>query len=130
MQPIDFPDLQVIESDLHKVWKEYSNTIQNEKPHLFNIIANRVPKLNNETEIIIEIFSQSQESEIKKEKENILNYLKNKLQNSQLKLITSIPKNNEPKITEAITVVDKLKAMKLQNPAFAKMCSEFNLELI
>ena len=127
---IAFPDLQITDADLQKVWKEYAFTIQNEKPHFHNLIANRIPILSNETEIIVELLSHSQESEVIKEKDNILNYLKIKLQNNRLQLKTIISKNNEPIITEAITASEKLKVMTSKNPAFAKLCAELNLELV
>ena len=122
-------NLPVTEADLHKVWNEYANLIQTESPHIYSILINRQPKLSNNTEINIELLGQSQEIELMKEKEQILNFLKNNLKNNQLKLKTIISRDKIPDISEPMTNSDILKAMIIKNPALGKLRVELNLEL-
>ena len=111
------------------MWKEYADKIQNENPHFYSIIGNRTPTLTNEIEVNLELLGQSQEIELMKEKDKLFDYLKNKLQNSRLRLKTFINKDKQPEITEAITASDILKVMMDKNQAFTKLCTELNLEI-
>lgn len=123
------PDLPVSEANLQKVWNDYTEIIKNENPHFYNIIANRKPTLTNNIEVNLELLAQSQETELIKEKDKLFDFLKNKLQNSQLKLKTFISKDKQPEITEAITASDILKVMMTKNSTLIKLTNELNLEI-
>ncbi|MDR2928969.1 MAG: hypothetical protein LBV41_12340 [Cytophagaceae bacterium] len=120
---------EVHDADLQKTWKEYASVIAKEKPHIHSILINRIPVLKNGTEITVELISQSQEIEFMKEKEQLISFLKQKLQNSNLRLFTIISKEVSSEIATAITSSEKLKAMMTKNPAVAKLLIEFSLDI-
>jgi DNA polymerase-3 subunit gamma/tau len=84
---------------------------------------------NNNTEINVRVTSQHQETEIIKEREKILKFLRTRLQNSHLTLKTDISQDKITENTDAITSTEILKVMMIKNPALAKLRSNFNLEL-
>ena len=111
------------------IWKEYANTVQNEKPLIYSILVNRLPTLTNNIEINVELLSQSQDIEFQKEKEKILNFLKNRLRNNQLIIKTIVSRDKMPEISEAITPSEIYKAMLIKNPVLAKFGMDFGLEI-
>lgn len=123
------PDLPVTVADLQKAWKEYADKIKTENPHFYSIIANRTPSLTNNVEVNLELLGQSQEIELMKEKDKLFDFLKNRLQNYQLKLKTFISKDIHSGTSEAFTASDMLKSMMTKNPAVTKLITDFNLEL-
>ena len=119
----------VSENDLQQAWSDYAAKIKTKNPHLYSILAHRKPDLSNDVEIKVELVSQSQERELTNEKEEILSFLRNKLENSHLKLITSISDKKNPELSEAVTATDKLKAMAKKNPALEKLILGLNLDM-
>ena len=119
----------VSESDLQQTWNDYAAKIKTKNPHLYSILAHRKPDLSNDVEIKVELVSQSQERELTNEKEEILSFLRNKLENSHLKLITIISDKQNPELSEAVTSTDKLKAMAKKNPALEKLVLGLNLDM-
>jgi len=123
------PDIPVNEGDLKRIWKEFAAAIKDESPHLYSIVARREPTLTNDIEVNIELLAQSQEADLKRDKDKVLDFLKKRLQNNLLMLKTKVSYDIEPEITEAVTTSDKLKEMMLKNPALNKLIAEFKLEL-
>ena len=119
----------VSENEMQQAWNDYAEKIKKENPQLFSILAHRKPILSNSVEINVQLVSQSQEVEFRNEKENILSFLRNKLENSQLTLSTTISDNNNPELDEAVTASDKLKAMVKKNPALDSLRIGLNLEI-
>ena len=119
----------VSENEMQQAWNDYAEKIKKENPQLFSILAHRKPILSNSVEINVQLVSQSQEVEFRNEKENILSFLRNKLENSQLTLSTTISDNNNSELDEAVTASDKLKAMVKKNPALDSLRIGLNLEI-
>jgi len=120
---------QVTDQALKQAWKEYATTIEKDNPRLFSILNHQIPILENGVVVKLELRSQMQKDELMKEKNALFIFLKNKLQNHNLELQTSISKELLEETQEIFTANDKLRVMMEKNPALAKLKQHFNLDL-
>jgi DNA polymerase-3 subunit gamma/tau len=107
-------------------WKAFAEKVKSEnKINLYTLMVANPPKLvkNFKVEVVVENGVQSHL--LLNEKVDILNYLRQSLQNYQIDLLPIIQTNTIVK--KPITDIEKYQAMIAKNPLLDKLRQEFNL---
>lgn len=107
-------------------WKAFAEKVKSEnKINLYTLMVANPPKLveNFKVEVVVENGVQSHL--LLNEKVDILNYLRQNLQNYQIDLLPIIQTNTIVK--KPITDIEKYQAMIAKNPLLDKLRQEFNL---
>ena len=115
------------EKDLVDKWHEFSDKMEN-KPRIFNTLTSKDPKLEENNIVSFVIDNNLQEVKINEIKHELLAYLKDELQNSNIDLkiiITDIEAENN----KLYTSEDKYNHMLSKNDNLGKLKQEFNLDL-
>ena len=115
------------EKDLVYKWHLFSNKMGN-KPRIFNALTSKDPKLEENNIVSFVIDNNLQEAKINEIRNELLAYLKNELQNSNIDLkliITEVEAENN----KLYTIEDKYNHMLSKNENLGKLKQEFNLDL-
>ena len=115
------------EKDLVDKWHQFSDNMGN-KPRIFNTLTSKDPKLEENNIVSFVIDNNLQEAKINEIRHELLAYLKNELQNSNIDLkiiITDIEAENN----KLYTSEDKYNHMLSKNDNLGKLKQEFNLDL-
>ncbi len=115
------------EKDLIEKWHEFSSTM-GAKPRIFNTLTSKDPKLEDSNIVTFQIDNNLQEQKINEIRNELIDYLKRQLKNSniELKLIISEVEEENNKL---YTAEDKFKHMLSKNQDLNKLKQEFNLDL-
>ena len=115
------------EKDLIEKWQEFSNKMGS-RPRIFNTLTSKDPKLEDNNIVTFLIDNNLQEQKINEIRNELMDYLKRQLKNSniQLKLIISEVEEENNKL---YTAEDKFKHMLSKNQDLNKLKQEFNLDL-
>lgn len=115
------------EKDLIGKWHEFSNKM-GAKPRIFNTLTSKDPKLEDNNIVTFQIDNNLQEQKINEIRNELIDYLKRQLKNSniELKLIISEAEEENNKL---YTAEDKFKHMLSKNQDLNKLKQEFNLDL-
>ncbi len=115
------------EKDLIEKWHEFSNKM-GAKPRIFNTLTSKNPKLEDKNIVTFQIDNNLQEQKINEIRNELIDYLKRQLKNSniELKLIISEAEEENNKL---YTAEDKFKHMLSKNQDLNKLKQEFNLDL-
>ncbi len=116
-----FSPLQLINE-----WKAYADAIT-EEHHLKNTMLNCLPSLIENTLFEVVVNNPVQEQRLTENSIDILNVLKSKLRNTQLKMQIRISEDNEKKL--AFTPAEKFNLMMEENESLRRLKDEFGLEL-
>lgn len=116
-----FSPLQLINE-----WKAYADAIT-EEHHLKNTMLNCLPSLIENTLFEVVVNNPVQEQRLTENSIDILNALKSKLRNTQLKMQIRISEDNEKKL--AFTPAEKFNLMMEENESLRRLKDEFGLEL-
>lgn len=110
-----------------RYWIEYANCLTIEKIHLQNTLINCKPVLKEHPSFEIAVYNPSQRDEILDSNMQILGYLSNKLNNSQIKMDILIIEKGE--IEMIYTAVEKYEYLQKKNPNVEKLKELFNLSI-
>lgn len=116
-----FSPLQLINE-----WKAYADTLI-EEHHLKNTMLNCLPSLIENTLFEVVVNNPVQEQRLTENSIDILNALKSKLRNTQLRMQIRISEDNEKKL--AFTPAEKFNLMMEENESLRRLKDEFGLEL-
>lgn len=114
--------------DLMEVWKEYVKKQKDEgKSNFAATLEMSRPTLLDDCKIQLQIANKSQEVVIEKEKIDLHEFLRNKLQHDNIEVVTKIQeKNDEDRIP--YTNKDKYEQMTKENPNLNKLKKELGLD--
>jgi len=113
--------------ELQKVWQEYIS-VQKEKgkPNFATTLDMNSPVLKEGNQVEILISNKSQEIVIEKEKIDLHEYLRKKLENDAIEVITKIQENNKEKVP--YTNKDKYEQMTKENPKLQSLKEKLGLD--
>lgn len=125
----NLPNESFTEEELKEVWLQFANTIQNEKPRMFQLLKTHLPELQPENKIILNVASEGQKLDLYERLESdLMTFLKKNLKNHTLELNVSVLKENK-KPNVVYTATDKFKYLAEQNELLNKLKQQFNLDL-
>jgi DNA polymerase-3 subunit gamma/tau len=112
---------------LEKVWKYYTESIATQYPNLFSILSTRSPVLKENQVIALQLDNRAQELTMKDRRGDLLDFLRDELQNTAIQMETILVENNTQ--TRAYSADEKFKAMAEKNPALKALKDKLELEL-
>ena len=115
------------QEDLKSYWNEFASSLKVDFPHLFTTLTSREPVLKENWQIELEIDNRILEEELSLKKEDLLDFLKQKLDNFQIKLKTRIRENQ--KELKPYTDKEKFEKMAEKNPALNKLKEQLDLDI-
>ena len=116
------------QEELLSKWGIFSEKLKkNQKTNLHNIFERHLPK-KNENELIIEVISLSEKSEIEEIKTDLLEFLKQELQNDFIIIKINVSKEETKNMLHSKE--DKYKYIVEQNNKFQILQKELNLNII
>jgi len=116
------------EEDMQAYWAEFVQKLDDAgKKILASNLNADVPKLRNETTLWIELPNDTMKKEIEREKYDLMEYLKAKLNNHFISLQITV--NEETAKKFAFTPEEKYQKLREKNPAIDLLRKEFDLDL-
>ena len=115
------------QEDLKSYWNEFASSLKVDFPHLFTTLTSREPVLKDNWQIELEIDNRILEEELSLKKEDLLDFLKQKLDNVQVTLKTRIQENQ--KELKPYTDKEKFEKMAEKNPALNKLKEQLDLDI-
>ncbi len=112
---------------LINAWKEFANTLPNERINLINTITSCLPQRLSDTAFEVIVFNQTQVNDLTIEMVNILSFLYKKLENNQFKI--SIREREQQENRKAYSKNEQFAMMQEKNPALGQLKDLFGLEL-
>ena len=123
-----YQDNEFSNEELKKMWvKYYSMLIEKGEKNLASILQIDEPILKNKQEIHFTLSNNINKIELEKNKVNLLNFLKEKLNNNLIEIILHVNKQKEKEFIYSPT--EKFEKLKEINPTIEKMRKEFKLGL-
>ncbi len=122
------PEDTFTEEELHKHWQAYVSILDKEgKKILASNLSSDIPKIKDETTIVIELPNDTMKKEVEREQLGLMNFLKQALRNHHLQLSISV---NEESIKKyAFTPQEKYDKLREKNPAIDLLRKTFDLDL-
>lgn len=119
------------EDELIEAWNAYRSILKKEpsKTGLYNALSANHPKLTEDYKIMLEVYSPIQIGQIDEHKAEVLEFIKNKLQNDLIELDPILVKSKDEDSKMLYTDHDKFNAMKEKNDALEYMRLKFNLDI-
>ena len=108
-------------------WNKFTESISKESPSLYSTFKKRKPLLGANFMITIIIDNASQNDEIISIKGQILDFLRNQLNNYQIQLETKLADKKDE--DRAYSPTDKFNKMVEINPALNQLKNQLNLEI-
>ena len=115
------------QEDLKSYWNEFASSLKVDFPHLFTTLTSREPVLKENWQIELEIDNRILEEELSLKKEDLLDFLKQKLNNFQITLKIRIQENQ--KELKPYTDKEKFEKMAEKNPALNKLKEQLDLDI-
>jgi len=116
----------VDEPALKRQWIEYTKTIPSEKILVTAMLNSNVQLLEN-THIAVTVLSEDQQQRIDEHREEVLQYLRKSLRNSQLQISFAVSKGDDVKL--AFTPRERIDEIQNENPLIKELLDTFGLEL-
>jgi DNA polymerase III subunit gamma/tau len=113
-------------SNLEKAWQQFGETIP-EQGRMLSLILNSKPILLSSTEFEVTVSNIMQERELKKLQSNILEFIRSKLQNSEIQMSLKIMEETET--TKASSPEERYRQMAEQNPAITTLRNGLQMEI-
>lgn len=123
----DFPKNTFTPAQLLDAWNAYVESHSKESNNYYITLSKRKPSLENGNLLILELDNKIQEDAIQEHKKEILDFLRNRLQNFSLELECRVIQVTAE--LKAYTNTDKFKKMAGVNPAILKLKEDFDLEV-
>jgi DNA polymerase-3 subunit gamma/tau len=115
--------------DLMDTWNDFAKKIKSEKPRMYSTLKGYQPLRKDDHNIELVLDNSVQQEEFQRDiKQDLLDFLKDKLNNQLISITTSVKSENEKK-TRLYTSSDKFEHMLKKNPDLGKLKQEFNLDL-
>jgi DNA polymerase-3 subunit gamma/tau len=128
-QELARPKREFQREEFEAAWKEYAEKIRLEdKMSLFSTLNARIPEVDSEGKIIVQINNSVQEKEIDEIRPHIHEFLKAKLENYSLHVMTVLG-DQAPTNARLYTDRDKFSAMKEINPDLEEFRKKLDLDL-
>ncbi len=113
---------------LYAVWMEYAQKAnESGRKQLFSTLNKRKPQLRDDYCIEVILDNRVQADELSLAKSELLSYIKNKLKNRKITIISTVIEA-KGSITEAYTPRDKFKKMAEKNPVLEMLRDQFDLD--
>jgi len=115
------------QEELNAAWKDYVTGLKTGIPHLYNSLVQFLPVLKKDYIIEITLENKLLETELSRIKGEMLVFLRNRLENGKLNLVTKV----EEKVRESKPYTDKEKFEKMasKNPSLLKLKEGLDLEI-
>jgi DNA polymerase-3 subunit gamma/tau len=127
-EPAAFENKNFTAAELELAWNEYAKKIGDEgKKQLFSTMNKRKPLLKDNFTVEIIVDNKIQSDEIFSEQINLLPFLKEKLSNRLIKIVSAVIEAKD-KPDEAYTPKEKFMKMAEKNPALDTLRTQFDLE--
>jgi DNA polymerase-3 subunit gamma/tau len=94
---------------------------------LASILETDLPKLQEKNRIVIELPNETMKINLEREQNKLMSYLKQKLQNTEVRLIINVNEQSAKKY--AFTPIEKYNKLKEKNPLIEKLRSTFDLDV-
>ncbi|MCX6181107.1 MAG: hypothetical protein NT150_04165 [Bacteroidetes bacterium] len=114
------------EIDLLATWNEYAEQIKNSDLDIYTTLTKNAPSLKDKT-IELKIFNKAQEHDISEIKADLLSFIRNRLNNYEISLITFIEKGAAEE--GLYTSADKYKKLVEKNPLLEELRKKLDLDL-
>lgn len=115
------------EEQLLKVWNYYTESIARQYPNYYSTLRKHKPELKDDFLVELPIDNKVQEIEVRDKKAELLEFLRNELRNSFIRVETRIIEgedNSKPYIPD-----DKFQAMLKKNPLLKELKDSLDLDL-
>ncbi len=116
------------EDTLKRVWAEYAGPLEQANPRLFSMLTAQSPRIKEENIIVFPLKNETQESELMKTRQKLMEHLRDALKNDTLILETEYL-NEEAGETLIFTSHDRFKAMIEKNPMLEKLKEKLKLDI-
>ncbi|MBE9468052.1 MAG: DNA polymerase III subunit gamma/tau [Bacteroidetes bacterium] len=123
----DFGDNKFTHDELISAWNKFTEKVKTSKPHLCSTLSTSVPILKENNVIELQILNPIQENEIKTEKTDLVNFLKQELKTNNISLQYVITEKTSKKV-KLYTDADKYEHLNKINPNLEKLKQQFNLD--
>jgi len=118
------------QAELETAWLEFSNRFQLEgRLSLFTVLTKRKPELKENVQVLFGIDNSAVEKDINEIKTELMAFLRKKLNNSHVQLITAIDKNAAAGEKIPYTSREKYEHMAAKNPALNELRKQLDLEI-
>ena len=115
--------------ELMNAWNEFAEKIKTDRPRMYSTMKGHLPVRNNDQDIEFILDNTVQQDEFQRDiKQDLLDYLKEKLNNQVISLTSSVKSEKEKK-SILYTSREKYEHMLKKNPDLGKLRQEFNLDL-
>ncbi len=124
----ELPKEAFTEEAMQKHWNDFVKKIDEDGQKLLaSSLSTDVPKLSNETTIWIELPNDTMKKEVEREKFQLMEYLRNNLNNQFITLKITV--NEEVSKKFAFTPEEKYQKLREKNPAIDVLRKTFDLDL-
>ena len=115
-------------NDLHEHWLGYSESIKKDKPRLATTLKTQLPTLEDNFRVVVKMENANQQEDFKRYlKLDILNFLKNKLNNDKIVLDTILALVDDSD-KKPYTDEEKFKFMSEKNPSLRTLKQQLGLD--
>jgi len=115
------------QEDLNTAWKEYVAGLKTGIPHLYNSLVQTLPVIKENFVIEISLENKLLETELSGIKGEMLGFLRSRLENSRINLITRVEENSRE--SKPYTDNEKFEKMASKNPSLLKLKEGLDLEI-
>lgn len=119
--------LDFTQESLSRAWMEYAQTRLGDQVHLQNTMLNSLPVLIGKHVFEVLVYNPEQENKFNEQATNILEFLRVKLKNAEIKMTVRISDDNVKQL--AYTDKEKYQKMTEINPNLLALTKEFQLKL-
>lgn len=115
--------------ELIDAWNEFAEKIKSDRPRMYSTLKGYLPVRKDDQGIELVLDNIVQQEEFQRDiKQDLLDYLKEKLNNQFISIISSV-KNETEKKSRLYTSRDKFEHLLKKNPDLGRLKQEFNLDL-
>jgi DNA polymerase-3 subunit gamma/tau len=115
------------QAELTLCWDEYADKLKNDSPHLYSTLKSSHPLLQPDWKIEYTLANKVLEDELSTKKTDLMEFLRNRLNNYKIHLQTSIAENL--KAMKPYTDKEKFEMLAEKNPALRTLKEELDLEI-
>lgn len=122
-----YPRNSFTSTQLMEAWNAYVESHSKESNNYYITLSKRKPRIENGNLLVLELDNKIQEDAVLEHKKEILDFLRNRLQNFGIELECQVIQVTTEQ--KAYTNTDKFKKMAGVNPAILKLKEDFDLEV-
>ncbi|MCM1169414.1 MAG: hypothetical protein NC324_05705, partial [Bacteroides sp.] len=121
-------DRPVEKAAFTEVWNRYIESIREERPSLYSILAAAAPKANAEGMVLLQVANQSSKESMEKDAVEVLTFLRKELHNGRIEFRYHIDENREL-AARPYTPGEKFMKMVENNPELKNFKESLKLDL-